>query len=115
MKSAHDVVIVGGGIELNNDTKNVAAIRCEDCMTMVCVTHKVGFAKTVADTMVFMDNGAIVEAAPPASVRVRGEERPWAEVPPSSGIGKRCWADYLRYANTSLKRERTYSPHVTGS
>ncbi len=30
-------------------------------MTMVCITHEMGFAKAVADKMVFMDNGAIVE------------------------------------------------------
>ena len=37
----------------------------EDGMTMVCVTHEMGFAKKVADTMVFMDHGEIVEVAPP--------------------------------------------------
>ena len=35
-------------------------------MTMICVTHEMGFARTVADTMVFMDEGEIVERAPPA-------------------------------------------------
>jgi general L-amino acid transport system ATP-binding protein len=34
-------------------------------MTMVCVSHEVGFAREVADRMVFMDNGMIVEQAPP--------------------------------------------------
>lgn len=34
-------------------------------MTMVCVSHEVGFAREVADRMVFMDNGTIVEVAPP--------------------------------------------------
>lgn len=34
-------------------------------MTMVCVSHEVGFAREVADRMVFMDNGMIVEVAPP--------------------------------------------------
>ncbi len=34
-------------------------------MTMVCVTHEMGFAREVADTMVFMDRGEIVETAPP--------------------------------------------------
>ncbi|MCH8189343.1 MAG: amino acid ABC transporter ATP-binding protein, partial [Proteobacteria bacterium] len=38
----------------------------EDGMTMVVVTHEMGFAKTVADSMVFMDEGEIVEAATPA-------------------------------------------------
>ena len=37
----------------------------EDGMTMVCVTHEMGFAKKVADTMVFMDHGEIVEVSPP--------------------------------------------------
>ncbi|MSO53604.1 MAG: amino acid ABC transporter ATP-binding protein [Rhodospirillales bacterium] len=34
-------------------------------MTMICVTHEMGFARTVADSMVFMDGGEIVEKAPP--------------------------------------------------
>ena len=35
-------------------------------MTMVCVTHEVGFAREVADRAVLMDGGVIVEDAPPA-------------------------------------------------
>ena len=34
-------------------------------MTMVCVTHEVGFAREVADRVVFMDEGLVVEVAPP--------------------------------------------------
>lgn len=34
-------------------------------MTMLCVTHEMGFAKTVADRVIFMDGGEIVESAPP--------------------------------------------------
>jgi general L-amino acid transport system ATP-binding protein len=34
-------------------------------MTMVCVTHEVGFAREVADRVVFMDQGLILEIAPP--------------------------------------------------
>jgi ABC-type polar amino acid transport system ATPase subunit len=34
-------------------------------MTMVCVTHEMGFARRVADLMVFMEGGRIVEVAPP--------------------------------------------------
>jgi general L-amino acid transport system ATP-binding protein len=37
----------------------------EEGMTMVCVTHEMGFARTVANSIVFMDRGEIVEAAPP--------------------------------------------------
>jgi general L-amino acid transport system ATP-binding protein len=35
-------------------------------MTMLCVTHEMGFARSVADRVVFMDEGEIVEEAPPA-------------------------------------------------
>jgi general L-amino acid transport system ATP-binding protein len=34
-------------------------------MTMLCVTHEMGFARSVADRVVFMDQGEIVEEAPP--------------------------------------------------
>ena len=40
----------------------------EDGMTMVCVTHEMGFAKKVADRVVFMDRGEVVEAGPPAQI-----------------------------------------------
>lgn len=38
----------------------------EDGMTMLCVTHEMGFAREVADRIIFMDEGRIVEQAPPA-------------------------------------------------
>ncbi|ELN4703522.1 amino acid ABC transporter ATP-binding protein, partial [Escherichia coli] len=34
-------------------------------MTMLCVTHEMGFARTVANRVIFMDKGEIVEQAPP--------------------------------------------------
>ena len=34
-------------------------------MTMVCVTHEMGFARQVADRVVFMDRGEIVESRGP--------------------------------------------------
>ena len=37
-------------------------------MTMIVVTHEMGFARKVADTMVFMDKGEIVEVGPPEQV-----------------------------------------------
>jgi polar amino acid transport system ATP-binding protein len=36
-----------------------------DGMSMVCVTHEMGFAKQIADTVVFMDDGQVLEMAPP--------------------------------------------------
>jgi general L-amino acid transport system ATP-binding protein len=37
-------------------------------MTMLCVTHEMGFAKQVADRVVFMDNGSIIESGTPIEV-----------------------------------------------
>ncbi len=44
------------------DTMNDLA---ESGMTMICVTHEMGFAKQVADRVIFMDEGKIVESAEP--------------------------------------------------
>jgi general L-amino acid transport system ATP-binding protein len=40
----------------------------ESGMTMLCVTHEMGFARAVADRMVFFDEGVIVEQGPPAQI-----------------------------------------------
>ena len=40
----------------------------EEGMTMMVVTHEIGFAREVADRVVFMDGGVIVEQGPPAQV-----------------------------------------------
>jgi general L-amino acid transport system ATP-binding protein len=37
----------------------------EDGMTMICVTHEMGFAKKVANRVIFMDQGEIVEENEP--------------------------------------------------
>jgi polar amino acid transport system ATP-binding protein len=39
-----------------------------DGMTMVVVTHEMGFAREVGDRILFMDEGVIVEEAPPAQL-----------------------------------------------
>jgi polar amino acid transport system ATP-binding protein len=41
-----------------------------DGMTMIVVTHEIGFAREVADTVVFMDGGVVVESGPPSEVLV---------------------------------------------
>jgi polar amino acid transport system ATP-binding protein len=48
----------------------LAAMRqlADDGMTMLVVTHEMGFARRVADRVVFMDGGVIVEEGPPAQV-----------------------------------------------
>ena len=51
--------------EMIKEVLDVMVELAEDGMTMIVVTHEMGFAKTVADTMVFMDQGEIVETAEP--------------------------------------------------
>ena len=47
----------------------------EQGMTMLAVTHEMGFARDVADDVIFMDNGKIVERAPPAEMFEQPKER----------------------------------------
>jgi general L-amino acid transport system ATP-binding protein len=51
--------------EMIKEVLDVMVSLAEDGMTMLCVTHEMGFARTVANRVVFMDHGEIVEAAPP--------------------------------------------------
>ena len=51
--------------EMISEVLDVMVELAEDGMTMVCVTHEMSFARKVADTMVFMDTGEIVETASP--------------------------------------------------
>ena len=51
--------------EMIKEVLDVMVELAEAHMTMICVTHEMGFARTVADTMVFMDHGQIVEVAAP--------------------------------------------------
>jgi ABC-type polar amino acid transport system ATPase subunit len=53
--------------EMINEVLDVMTDLAGSGMTMVCVTHEMGFARRVADRIVFMDHGAIVEEAAPAA------------------------------------------------
>ncbi len=53
--------------EMIKEVLDVMTDLAQSGMTMVCVTHEMGFARRVADTMIFMDKGRIVERAPPSS------------------------------------------------
>jgi polar amino acid transport system ATP-binding protein len=59
--SALDPELVGDVLEVMKDL-------ARDGMTMIVVTHEIGFAREVADTVVFMDGGVVVEAGAPAEV-----------------------------------------------
>ncbi|MFT2110570.1 amino acid ABC transporter ATP-binding protein [Marinomonas sp. 2405UD68-3] len=51
--------------EMIKEVLDVMVQLADEGMTMICVTHEMGFAKTVADRVVFMDAGEIVEANKP--------------------------------------------------
>ena len=53
--------------EMINEVLEVMVTMAREGMTMAVVTHEMGFAREVADRVVFMDGGAIVEQAPPAT------------------------------------------------
>jgi glutamate/aspartate transport system ATP-binding protein len=50
--------------EMINEVLDVMVALAEDGMTMIVVTHEMGFARKVADRIVFMDEGRIVEDSP---------------------------------------------------
>ena len=59
--------------EMITEVLDVIGQLADDGMTMVCVTHEMGFARQVADIMLFMDQGEIVEVAPPKQFFLRPE------------------------------------------
>jgi general L-amino acid transport system ATP-binding protein len=53
-------------MEMVKEVLDIMVALADDGMTMLCVTHEMGFARQVAHRVVFMDHGRIVEAAAPA-------------------------------------------------
>ena len=51
--------------EMISEVLDVMVSLASDGMTMICVTHEMGFARRVADRVIFMDRGEIVETADP--------------------------------------------------
>ena len=54
--------------ELVGEVLDVMRALVADGMTMIVVTHEIGFAREAADTVVFMDDGVVVETGPPGVV-----------------------------------------------
>jgi polar amino acid transport system ATP-binding protein len=59
--SALDPELVGEVLDVIKDLARTGT-------TMLVVTHEIGFAREVADTVVFMDDGVVVEQGPPSAV-----------------------------------------------
>jgi general L-amino acid transport system ATP-binding protein len=51
--------------EMIGEVLDVMITLASEGMTMICVTHEMGFARKVADRVIFMDRGEIVEEAAP--------------------------------------------------
>ncbi len=51
--------------EMVKEVLDTMVALAEEGMTMICVTHEMGFARQVADRVIFMASGEIVEEAPP--------------------------------------------------
>ena len=54
--------------EMVGEVLNVMIELAGEGMTMVCVTHEMGFARTVADRVIFMDHGQILEVGDPDNI-----------------------------------------------
>ena len=54
--------------ELTGEVLNVLKLLAKEHTTMIVVTHELGFAKEVADRVIFMDGGRIVEQGPPKKI-----------------------------------------------
>ena len=54
--------------ELVSEVLNVLRRLADDGMTMIIVTHELGFASQVADRVAFMENGKIIEEGPPNEI-----------------------------------------------
>ena len=54
--------------EMVGEVLDVMKSLADEGMTMIVVTHEMGFAREVADRVLFMDEGQIVEEAPPAEL-----------------------------------------------
>ena len=59
--------------ELIGEVLMVMRDLAKEGMTMLCVTHEMGFAESVADTVTFLDDGQIVERGPPEQLFERPE------------------------------------------
>ena len=57
--------------EMVNEVLLVMKDLARDGMTMVCVTHEMGFAREVADRVIFMDQGQVLERAKPEDFFLR--------------------------------------------
>ena len=67
--------------ELVGDVLNVMKDLAKSGMTMIVVTHEIGFAREVGDTLTFMDGGVVVESGDPRRADRQPAARPHQGIP----------------------------------
>ena len=72
--------------ELVGEVLAVMKQLAESGMTMIVVTHEIGFAKEVADRVVFMDGGHIIEEGAPSENSGRAQRRAYKVLPRASVV-----------------------------
>ena len=72
--------------ELVGEVLAVMKQLAESGMTMIVVTHEIGFAKEVADRVVFMDGGHIIEEGAPSEILVASQRRAYKVLPRASVV-----------------------------
>ena len=92
--------------ELVGEVLGVMRDLAEEGTTMIVVTHEMGFARGVADRVVFMDQGVVVEEGPPNDGAAQPAGRADEDVPPPGQAGGRGRGCPRRRAVTSLGRAR---------
>ena len=83
-----------------NEVLDVMRVLAKEGMTMVVVTHEMGFAREVANRVVFMDEGRIIEIAPPTDFFYQTPE------PAEQGVSEQD-PDPLKTANRTNAFRRT--------
>ena len=74
--------------ELVGEVLDVMQQLARDGMTMVVVTHEMGFAREVADTVVFMDDGVVVEAGTAGAGARQPAARAHADLPLEGAVAR---------------------------
>ena len=73
--------------EMIKEVLDVMIELADEGMTMICVTHEMGFARAVADRVIFMDRGEIVESGTPSAVLREPADRADQAVPQPDPAG----------------------------
>ena len=96
--------------ELVGEVLDVMRGLAEDGMTMIVVTHEMGFAREVGDALVFMDGGVVVESGHPQRRPHQPPARPYEGLPLQGPLtahataAPRQWRATWRAASARLER-----------